>query len=280
MRVVSAARRIVQAEPFRRRAGRGSVGAMRRAAFVLAAAACGSSPPPPELAGAPTPAPPPGSGAAATAADALPTRDAPLRWRPLAPDRPFHAVRVVGSGTSPVRCALSRDGEVACWGRLDPTGSTPSAARAGVATPVVAEGIRGAIDLALASSGDAVCVAQRVGPGGCIPLAARPARAPFPKPIAQVVERDLNVCARYRDGTAGCLTYEGHVPLAGLTGATELACTHRTCCALTPAGARCVGPAFEGGGPAATAGAWPIVPPVPADAVELRVRDGELCVRT
>ncbi len=157
-------------------------------------------------------------------------------WRPLS--GPFLAVEV--GRYSDLGCARSSDGRVACWGHE--VGRRPSAPKIeGTAWPQLWQAIDDAIGLAVAQ-GD-VCVARRSGKVTCLGLqnaVVQPAKD-IPLAAVQVVPAGNGFCGRTADGRVGCWGWidwidkpEGQVLtwIQGVTGARNLTCIHRACCAL------------------------------------------------
>jgi hypothetical protein len=213
--------------------------AMRRAHTVVAVllvTACSSKQPP---------NPPPNSGpsgSAAIANDAPPVDTTPpsqfggrAMWSPLT--SPFLAERIrVQQSTA---CAVSQDGKVACWGRVEyEDDSVAVERRAGLATPHVLVGIDGVIDVV--HEWFYLCVAQRegAGDGGCFVTNEMDRKPPvFPKPPLALHADESGICAVLRDGTAGCADLDGKYTAApGVRDAVQLTCQQRSCCAITKAG--------------------------------------------
>jgi hypothetical protein len=199
-----------------------------------------------------------------------------VRWRPLPAERPFLAARLASDQTR--RCAVSRDGEVACWGAIDPDGHGAAELRLGVGTPLLLEGVGDAVDAGMFYF--YLCVAQRTGPGGCFSLSPLAPEAPqFPRPPVEFAQTLYGLCARMRDGTVGCFTGDHkYQPIAGIADATGLSCTEEVCCALTPTGVRCSGHADDRLGIAASVKARPIRAKLPL-ATGLAISRGMACVR-
>jgi len=193
-----------------------------------------------------------------------PAADGRLRWVPL--DREFLVDHIQTDAS--VRCAVSRDGRVACWGALDREGKSP-ALRIGVSTPMRLAGIDDAIDVAVVSI--YVCVAQRRGSGGCyVTSTLQPTAQKFPVAPVELVKHEGRMCARMRDGNVGCIEFDGtYHAVTDIARATQLSCAAGRCCAVMPAGVACFNDRV----------AKPLeenVPPASAIAVD---RDGS-CVRT
>ena len=251
--------------------------------FVIAAlAVCGACSP---QGGAP-PRPPGGAPPRPTMtpalASALPVKRPALtpgraQWEPLPAEPPFLVDRVWSDDE--LRCALSRAGQVACWGRLHGNDG-PADQRAGVSTPLVLRGVDGVTDVA--TQWFYLCVAQRDGAGGCFTLSdiGRPAPQ-FPEPPVELTTREYDLCARMRDGNVGCVDTKGkYTPVAGIAGATSLACTYDTCCALTAkAGVVCFGDEEQEIGIAESVEAKPIGVPLPP-ATAIAFNGDRACVRT
>lgn len=171
------------------------------------------------------------SAPATATAPAAPGRPLPAvaSWAPLPASPPF-LVAGVASDTHR-RCAVARDGRVACWGAIQGRGLT----REGSPTPQLLVGAHDAVDVVL--SADAICLAQRMGPGGCVGI-EEAARYRFASPPAELVQRPSQFCARGRDGTIACADVGGDTftRVDGITDATSLSCNAVTCCATTAAG--------------------------------------------
>lgn len=200
--------------------------------LILLGAGCGSS-----TAASSTASRAPAPAAASTPAT-VPTGLA--RWEPLTGS--FNAERFRAQDGIP--CVISREGRVACWGEAGrDDDSTPLAHRVGFSAPMQLAGVDGAIDVA--AIWFYVCVAQRedAGTGGCIPTIDLGRPTPqFPRPPVELEHGPPAICARMRDGTVGCMSHDGaYADVEGVQRATSLTCTDRSCCALTPDGARCWG---------------------------------------
>ncbi len=217
-------------------------GAMPRIAALLVIAACTGP------ASAPTTGP--SSPVATGSAQAPPPRPAvaptPARFGgrvELVPlEGAFVATRVEQGDD--MRCAISREGRIACWGHVEnDDDSTAVERRGGLSRPHLLVGIEGAIDVAM--EWFYLCVAQRegAGDGGCFVTSdiGRPAPR-FPSPPVELASADVTMCARMRDGNVGCFDANGkYTEVAGARGATALACVARGCCALTATGSVCFG---------------------------------------
>jgi hypothetical protein len=258
---------------------------MRIAILPMLLVACGSH-------GSPPPAPPSSGPSAATSATAaatatatatataaspgLPPLGGVVHWRPLPADRPFLVERM--STDDELRCAVSKAGEVACWGRIQPGGDGPADQRLGAGAPLLLDGVRDA--LAVGTFWFYICVAQRTGSGGCFQLHDVKRKTPqFPEPPVEFAPVGYRLCARLRGGGVGCIDTDGrYTPIGGVANATGLACAGDTCCALTPGGARCFGRALDKLGIAESVQAGPpTVAPPPA--AELALAHAGACVR-
>lgn len=203
-----------------------------RVAALLVVAACSGRPPEPSTITSTTPAAP------AVKNGSFGGR---AMWAPLT--EPFTATRVRAQQES--ACAVSKQGKVACWGKVEADDdSTAVERRAGISTPVVLAGIDGAIDVA--EDWFFLCVAQRpdAGPGGCFltnDIGNQPAPA-FPSPPVEVMPGNHGICARMRDGSVGCVDLKSkYTAVAGIRDASHLSCGRDDCCAITPVGVKCFG---------------------------------------
>ncbi len=199
-----------------------------------------------------------------------------IQWQPLA--APLSAERIRGADDAP--CAIAHDGRLACWGRLRADSEGPAELRDGTGSPMVPVGIDDVADAAM--EWFYLCVAQRSGNGGCYALIPGLKPVPqFPSPPVELVPTFGKICARLRDGTAGCIAPEqAYEPMKGIAGATSLSCTSNgTCCANTPQGVRCAGNADADLGIAESKVAAPIKQALPK-AIAIALVPGAACVRT
>ncbi len=228
-------------------------------ALLLMLGACGTAP---KL---------PGAETSPSASAASPPRPGPgdrAQWEPLT--EPFVATKV--RVNDDVACAISTEGKVACWGDVEPDdASTRLDRRAGMSKPHLLVGIEGAVDVV--AEWFYVCVAQRedAGEGRCFSRIDLGDRVPprFPSPPVELVADQYGICARMRDGSAGCVNLQGKLTLAkNVRGATHLACDgDGGCCAIVGDGVSCFGEA---------------PPKLPAlrDVTELALGREEGCART
>lgn len=182
----------------------------------------------------------PAGSAAAGAAAPLESLGERAVWRPL--DEPFVAAKV--RSNEGIACAVSTEGKVACWGKIEhDDDSTPVDRRGGVSRPHLLVGVEGATDVV--GEWFYLCVAQRpeAGPGRCFLQTEIGRPAPrFPRPPVELVPAEYGICARMRDGTVGCIDLKGvYTEEKAIRGATSLTCTNDGCCATTAAGPRCFG---------------------------------------
>jgi hypothetical protein len=182
--------------------------------------------------------------APAPAASIAPGRQGDVaQWRPL--DKPFLAARISAVGNN--RCAVSRTGQVACWGDLTNRQAGPVEIKAGLTTPRLLAGIEGATDVA--TNWFFVCVAQRAdaGRGRCFAMLEVGFEVPqFPAPPVELGPGPgSGICARMTDGKVGCIDANGkYTAIAGIERASLLSCVDDigpTCCAATPTGLACFG---------------------------------------
>jgi len=194
-----------------------------------------------------------------------------LAWTPLPAAPPFLATRVRGSGQS--RCAVARDGRIACWGNL---GGTPYL-HTGVAHTVA--GITDAVDATMFVLD--LCIVRRDGSGGCISEGETQV-PPFPPDVVQLEQSSGLLCVRDRAGEIHCHNFyekTPFAPIAGITGATSLTCMGVSCCAITPEGVRCFGDSSPDIGMAESRdGRAPSVTVPPA--TEIAFHSFGACVRT
>ncbi|MEO6773251.1 MAG: hypothetical protein ABI467_09530 [Kofleriaceae bacterium] len=202
-------------------------------------------------------------------------------WVPL--DRPFLVDRLAAESNN--RCAVSRAGQVACWGDLTNGQAGPVEIKAGLSTPRLLARVDGVIDVA--TNWFYVCVAQRptAGNGRCFATLDVGFHVPqFPSPPEQVVPGlGSGICARMRDGKVGCIDAHGdYAAIAGIDHATQLACSNDmspSCCAITRSGVACFGSADDQLGIAASTAAKPLARKLGA-ATALALDRGGACART
>jgi hypothetical protein len=196
-------------------------------------------------------------------------------------DRPFLVDHI--DAEQGVRCAVSRAGQVACWGDLTNQQSGPVEIKAGLSTPRLLAGVDDAIDVAF--NWFFVCAAQRTGAGHCFAVKDLGFRMPqFPSPPEQLAPGLGGICARMRDGKVGCIdTHGGYTSIAGIEHATQLACSRdmsTSCCAATPSGLACFGSGDDQLGIAASqTAAKPLARKLQA-ATAIALDRGGACVRT
>jgi len=199
----------------------------------------------------------------------------------VALDRPF-LVDHIAAGQD-VRCAVSRAGQVACWGDLTNQQSGPVEIKAGLSTPRLLAGVDDAVDVAF--DWFYVCVAQRAGTGHCFAVKDLGFRMPqFPSPPEQLAPGLVGICARMRDGKVGCIDSHGrYTPIAGIEHATQLACSRdmtASCCAAMPSGLACFGNGDDQLGiTKSETTAKPLARKLPA-ATAIALDRGSACVRT
>jgi hypothetical protein len=206
-----------------------------------------------------------------------PPSDAPVpktvTWTPLPPAPAFLAHRVRSAGSH--RCAVARDGRVACWGDL---GGTPYL-HTGVAHLVA--GVTDAIDVAF--SGTDVCVVRSGGALDCLALEGGERQVPAFTGSARELELMAHeLCVLESSGHVACHDTWDRSPftrITGITGATSLTCTSVSCCATTPTGVMCFGDAAPDIGMIKSK-AGRSLPGAPAGTTEIAYHSFGACART
>jgi hypothetical protein len=157
-----------------------------------------------------------------------------VQWEPLV--NPFLAERIRAEQN--LRCAISKAGRVACWGRVRAYDDGPAELRAGLATPMMVKGLEDVADIAVASP--LLCYVKRSGDQGCLLFSDTESAPPtFPSPPVELGSDGWRICARLHDGEVGCGSLDGYSRIAGIAKASHLACGGGTCCAVTRAGLSC-----------------------------------------